>query len=474
MKRLGFLPVALLALLPYLGAIHDPLLYDDRTLLDNRWLVTEAGPASVFTHDYWYGTKHEHSDLYRPLTVLSLAWNIRATPSKEGIRTVNVLLHVLAALTLLGLLRTICRNIGGSGPWPFFGAAIFAVHPLASEAVLWAAGRAEILAALFGMLALGLLIRETPRAKTRFPLRVVASSLLFLLALCSKESAVAWILVAAAYVAVAQAWTTLSRRNLATAAGGWMVALAVVLALRGAAVGWTTHPPPFVDNPLVSVDAGTRAANAVLLFARYVAKMVWPQTLSIEYGFDQIQVQPVVPWAGIAALIIAAAFGAAVVQLLRRKHRSAAFFLLWIPAAFAVTGNLIFPIGTIFAERLAYLPLMGFCALAGIALAAIPKRIWSFVALAVVVGALCARTYVRSADYRGLATLSEATVAASPNSVKALYNAARTRLRLGHPADAVPPLEHALEIWPQYENARRLLEEAKGGGGRSPGGEGEP
>lgn len=465
MKRLRFLPIALLALLPYLGAIHDPLLYDDRTLLDNRWLVTEAGAGNVFAHDYWYGTRHEHSDLYRPVTILSLAWNMRATPSKEGIRGVNLLLHALAALTLLWLLRILAKKLGGNSLWPYFGAAVFAVHPLASEAVLWAAGRAEILAAIFGMLAFGVLV-ATPSGDKRFLRRVVSSSALFLLALGSKESAVSWLVIAAAYLAVTKAWRTYSRRELVTAAGGWLVALAVFLTLRGGAVGWTTHPPPFVDNPLVNAGAATRVANAVVLFARYVGKMIGPQTLSIEYGFDQIPVLPLLPWAGIAAAAIVAAYAATIVWLLRRKRTTLAFLALWIPAAFAVTGNLAFPVGTIFAERLAYLPLMGFCALAGIGLAAIPKRAWSFAALAAVVAACGARTYVRGADYRDLATLSEATVAASPSSVKALYNAARTRLRQGHAAEAIPLLERALAIWPEYENARRLLEEARGRGGR--------
>jgi len=69
---LALAALALLAALPYLGALGSPLLHDDRTLLDNRWLTTEANPVSVFAHDYWFGTKHEQSDLYRPLTVLSL------------------------------------------------------------------------------------------------------------------------------------------------------------------------------------------------------------------------------------------------------------------------------------------------------------------------------------------------------------------------------------------------------------------
>jgi hypothetical protein len=50
-----------LASIAYGASIHNPLIYDDRTLLDNAWLA--GGRSSVgVPHDYWHGTKHEASD----------------------------------------------------------------------------------------------------------------------------------------------------------------------------------------------------------------------------------------------------------------------------------------------------------------------------------------------------------------------------------------------------------------------------
>jgi hypothetical protein len=466
-KRFAWLALAVLALLPYLGAIHHPLLYDDRTLLDNRWLTTEAGPVSVFQHDYWHGTKHERSDLYRPLTVLSLAWNMRYAGSREGVRIVNALLHVLATLALLEIFRRLCRDLGGDGPWPFFGAALFAVHPLASEAVLCAVGRAEILAALFGMFAFGRFLSLENGTRRRAAV-IAASAACFFLALCSKESAVSWVAIAAAYLAVTSAWKRYERRDLLWTAAGWLVSLAAFLVLRGQAVGWTVHPPPFVDNPLVAADAVTRGANAVLLFARYLAKALWPASLSIEYGFDQITVLPLLPWAGVCAVAIAAAIVAGIVVLVRRGSFAAAFLIAWVPAAFAVTGNFLFPIGTIFAERLAYLPLMGMCGLAGIGLASIPRRRWGIAALGVLLAAGAGRTIARGRDCADLATLSEATASSSPRAVKALVNAGRTRLRQGRAAEAIPLFERAIAIWPDYTRARELLEQARSGASAPP------
>jgi tetratricopeptide (TPR) repeat protein len=466
MKRLGWIALLVLAVGPYLGAIHAPLLYDDRTLLDNSWLVREAGPVSVFQHDYWFGTKHQSSDLYRPLTVLSLAWNARATPSKEGFRAVNLAAHAVATLVLCWMLQTIVNRRKGTGrqkrgqsPAAWIAAAVFAVHPLASESVLWVVGRAEIFSAILGMVSFALFVRlDAEEGLGGRPLAL--SVALFLSALCFKESAAAWLVIGALWLLLRRESAASPGKLVAARAAFYLTALAAFGVLRASVVGWGRDAPPFVDNPLVAVDGATRAVNAVLLFARYGAKMIWPRTLSVEYGFDQIPVVPVLPWGAIGAGCFAAAFAVGVVTLHRKGHAGPAFLAAFVPAAFAVTGNLAFPIGTMFGERLAYLPLAGMCGLAGLALAAVPKNLWRGAAVSILLVAGAGRTIVRGGDYRDAATLSEATAAASPRAVKALVNAGRVRLRQDHPALALPLLQRAVAIWPDYARAWELLADA--------------
>jgi hypothetical protein len=454
MNRLAWLALAALAVLPYAATLRSPLLYDDRTLLDNRWLAHDAGPASVFEHDYWYGTRHAGSDLYRPATVLSLAWNLRLLPSKEGIRAVNVVLHVIAVLAVFGMLARITDR---SAAW--IGAALFAVHPLASEAVLWAVGRAEIAAAIFGIVAFVALVGASRVPGTPWP-RLAIASMAFFAALAFKESAVSWLAIGIAWIATRSPEDRPGGRRLLAPAVALALPLLAYLALRGAAVGWAHHAPPLADNPLVAVSATTRVANAVLLFVRYAGKMVWPATLSIEYGLDQIPIVPALPWGAIAA---AAASGAVVAILLalRTAGRTAAAFLAaLVPCSFAVTANALFPIGTIFAERLAYTGLIGFCGLAGLLLSRIGDKRWRAAAVALLLVAAASRTIARGRDYRDLETLTEATVEASPRAVKALANSGRTRLRAGDAAGARERLERAVTIWPEYTSAWRLLAEA--------------
>ena len=449
MKRLALAALVVVAAIPYVGAMRSPLLYDDRAILDNRWLVNEAGPISVFQKDYWFGTRHERSDLYRPLTVLSLAWNVRVAPSREGVRAVNVAAHAAVALALFWMLTAIV-----SVEAALCGAALFAVHPLASEAVLTAVGRAEIFAAILGLVSFRVFVSLEDRHDLG-GWRLAASAAAFLAALCFKEGAAAWLVIGAAFVASSHETDRPSPRRVAGRAAVYLGVFAGFVVLRGSVVGWGHQAPPFVDNPLVAVDGATRAANAVILFGRYVLKMVWPGTLTVDYGFDQIPVVPLFPWGAIEAAGVMLAFALAVVGL--RRSRSAGFLALSIPSAFAVTGNFAFPIGAIFGERLAYTSLLFFCGLSGLALASIANVSWRRVLLALLVVACAARTIARGRDYHDLTTFNEATAHASPRAVKALVNAGRTRLRAGDASGARPMLERAVAIWPDYARAWRLL-----------------
>lgn len=460
--------LVLLATVPYLGSLSYPLLYDDRTLLENPWLG-RAGAMEVFRRDFWYGSRHAGSDLYRPLTVLTLAWNLRAAPTRVGFRAVNLLLHAGAVLAVFGMLERVASRLGsaregkaeGDGaprPEALCGAALFAVHPLGSQAVLTAVGRAEILAAVLGISALVSAL-DAAAGRRRRQVRLWGSSALLLGALFSKESALVWPGLLLLWWLVARSRAG-AARTLRAVVVAWIGAVTLFLAARAAAVGWALQEPPWVDNPLVRVGVATRAVNAVLLQGLYLAKMVLPATLSVEYGYAELPVVPAFPWGIAGAVALLGAWAAAAV-LLARRWPAGLYLWAFVPVAFSVTSNVSLPIGTVFAERLAYLPLAGACGLAGglivRSLGAPGPRI--ALALGVLV-LLAARTAARARDYRSLVAFDEATAAASPRSVKALANVGRTRLRTGRPREAVEALERAVRIWPDYPRALALLAEA--------------
>ena len=88
----------------------------------------------------------------RPVVLLSLAINywigeIDAT----GYHVVNVAIHLLAGLTLFGILRRmLTQRFGGSADWLAFAVALlWLVHPLQTQSVTYIIQRSESLMGLF-------------------------------------------------------------------------------------------------------------------------------------------------------------------------------------------------------------------------------------------------------------------------------------------------------------------------------------
>jgi tetratricopeptide (TPR) repeat protein len=207
-------------------------------------------------------------------------------------------------------------------------------------------------------------------------------------------------------------------------------------------------------------DIGYRLANFYML--RLIASDPNVLRLSADESFNQV---PVVESPTDPRLLLAGAAAAALALGLwvgRRRTRPLLFGVAFFLGAFAVTANVLFPIGTIKAERLAYLPSFGWClACAFLCLRLLPAatrvRVAAFAALLVLLGA---RTWVRNADWADNLTLFERTVATSPNSARAHNNVGALYGQSGRYADAIVHYREALRILPDYPLAAAGLARA--------------
>src|SRR5512143_1191776 len=142
--RWAFAAIALLAALPYLNALGGDFVFDDVGVIRDNPAVQRDAPWRVFT------TVYEPGALYRPLTMLSYVANARADRGPLGFHAVNVALHVAVAIAFYALALQLLA--APHAAW--IAAALFAVHPIHTEAVSGIVGRAELLAALAGLAAL--------------------------------------------------------------------------------------------------------------------------------------------------------------------------------------------------------------------------------------------------------------------------------------------------------------------------------
>jgi hypothetical protein len=434
-------------------------------LLDSRILIrhdprlralTLDNLRSVLTQDYWWAGNRVDG-LYRPLTTLSYLIDAAVLGHGDrpaGYHAVNLLLHWgNAALGYVLLLRL----LGGRVP-AFLAAALFAVHPVATEAVTNLVGRADLLATL-AVLG-GLLLHARGPAGAHALRAQLATALSLGLGLLAKESAIVLIAVVPLYDLVFRVRAAARWRDQIPfrAYAGFGAALLLVWWLRARLYAAAPpEPTAFLDNPLVGADFWTARLTAMKVLGQYVALLVWPAHLSWDYSYDQVPlVQPAfTSWENAQALLALAGFAGALVLAVWtcRRLPALAFLLAFFLVALLPTANLLFLIGTTKAERLLYLPSLAFAGLVALGVTAATRRLAAppladRVAAAVLVGLIAAgalRTVARNHDWQDELRLAESGVAASPRSLKThlwLAQALATRYGAGDPAQLDRMIAH--------------------------------
>ncbi len=395
-------------------------------VMDNRGLILEdarirAATAEnaglIFGHSYWW--PYGESGLFRPLTTLSYLFNYAMLGNGEhpagyhwinyGLHAVNVLLVYALGLRLLADWRR--------AAWI---AALWAVHPVITESVTNIVGRADLLAGLGVLGGLLLYLKSTDHTGWRRWAYLGGLSAATAVGVFSKESAVMVLPVIGLYEAV---WWKQRRQvwGLIWGSLAMMAPIEVMLYQRSAVLSSAPAAMfPFYDNPIVGAGFVAGRLTALQVMGKYVALLVWPARLSSDYSWAQIP--PVgggaTDWLAFVAL--AAAFGAGV--LVWRGNRNALFVAGAALLAFLPTSNLLFPIGTIMAERFLYLPSIAFAAAVVAAVYAAGKRAGDErvmpVLLCLIATAFAARTWVRNLDWRDDLSIGRAAVRASPASFK--------------------------------------------------------
>lgn len=417
-------------LLPNLLTLSGGFIFDDVPLVvENESLHSFSGLSEIWTEPFW--PDRPLLTLYRPITksiwlLLWLAGGGSAIPFH--------LFNLLLGSSVVVLLHSYLLELGIPSLVSFLGAFLFALFPIHVEAVAPVFGSAELLAATFGLAALLLHRRDH---------RVLALAL-FALAVYSKESAAA--LAAIGFLAAKRPRTRYVPDAIAAA-----LIIASILVVRSM-VATGMEGIPSADNPASLQNPFWRIATALWVQCLYLWKTVVPIHLAVEYSYKQI---PLVVRLGDARAIAGIALLLGSVWIVWKEKEYAPGVLAWwiffLPAA-----NLIFPIGTIMAERLAYLPSAG-AALVLATWLAKRKRLRQRKPLLLFLAALFiiygGRTFVRNLVWTDTERFYTALVVDSPNSVRAHFGRGVYLASRGRDEEAVEAYERASEILPSFADA---------------------
>ncbi len=179
----GSLVVVLTAVAAYGTSTGGGWVFDDHRFVEqNPALDTVDVPAYFRDPETASASEGIHPDIYRPIRTFDYAVDTAVFGRDDAppFRWENLLLHALAAILVFRLAWRVAGERVDAG---LLAGLLFAVHPVAVEAVAWVSSRGDLLA-LVGMLA-ALLVLERPGVG-----RTLLGALLALLACFAKESAV--------------------------------------------------------------------------------------------------------------------------------------------------------------------------------------------------------------------------------------------------------------------------------------------
>jgi protein O-mannosyl-transferase len=322
---------------------------DDRYVTENPHVHQGLNWGTVA----WALTAREQGN-WHPLTWLSHALDyqlFRQNPA--GHHFTSLLIHAANAVLLFLLLMYATGRLGPS----LFVAALFAFHPINVESVAWVAERKNVLSTFFFFAALGTYCWYARKPGWK---RYLAFTGLFILGLMSKP-----MVITLPFVLLLLDYWPLGRIQ-GSPTGALPVTQAPIsrllaekvplLALSGASAVITMQAQQAggAVRSITQFSLGVRLENAVVAYATYLWKMIWPSHLAPLYPHpgDSLAAWQV----GISALALVA------ITAVVLKFRSKRYLLtgwLWF------LGTLVPVIGLVqvgeqaMADRYAYIPLIG-------------------------------------------------------------------------------------------------------------------
>nr|XP_006633614.2 PREDICTED: transmembrane and TPR repeat-containing protein 3 isoform X1 [Lepisosteus oculatus] len=452
----------------YWNSLFCGFVFDDvSAILDNKDLRPTTPLQNLFLNDFW-GTpmseERSHKS-YRPLTVLTFRLNYMFSElSAMSYHLLNLLLHAVVCIIFLRVCRLFLDKKSS-----LVAALLFAVHPIHTEAVTGVVGRAELLSSIFLLAAFLSYTKSKGSDNSIVWTPIALTVLLVAVATLCKEQGITVIGVCCVYeVFVAQGFTLpmlvdtllqvlrgkdgLPYSILQTLLKLIVLIISTLLLVIIRVQVIQSQLPVFTrfDNPAAVSQTPTRQLTFNYLLPVNAWLLLNPSELCCDWTMGTIPlVESLLDVRNLATISFYCLLGMMVYQSLRYSENSSktvimALSLIVLP--FIPASNLFFPVGFVVAERVLYVPSMGFCILVAhgwrkIAQNGNLKNI-AWLGVAILLASHAVKTVHRNWDWESEYTLFTSALKVNKNNAK-LWN------NVGHALENQNNYERALKYFLQ-------------------------
>lgn len=408
----------------------------------------------------------------RPVVDVSLALNYAGGGERStGYHAVNVTIHVLAALTLFGVIRRTLRSevfhgrFDGSASWlAWVTALLWAIHPLQTQSVTYVIQRAESMMGLFYLLTLYCVIRSSNSTRG-FQWRIAA------IAACALGMGSKGVMVTAPVVVLmydrvflSRSWREPFRRRwgLYTGLGcTWLV-----LWFCGV-VGGVLDPSrsrATIGFGFGGITALEYAQTQFGVLVRYLSLSLWPYPLCLDYNLPVTRA-----WSSIvlpAVVVVPLSVGSVWAVIRGRWY---GFVGVWFFVILSPTSSFIPIKDTMFEHRM-YLSLAGVLVMLVVGGFVVLDSLWigyglsrrrrllSTVVVLLAVGTASGYTTIRrNRDYHGAITMWRRVIAVRPNNARAHENLGSFLVVAGRKHEAIAEYRRSVQLDPDFAAAQANL-----------------
>jgi Tfp pilus assembly protein PilF len=328
---------------------HDFINYDDPSyVLDNQMVRKGLSLDGIS-----WAFKTTTASNWHPLTWFSHMLDFQLFgKNPAGHHLTNLFLHLANTLLLFIILKDMTVSYWCSA----FVAAMFALHPQHVESVAWVSERKDVLSLFFGLIALSFYANYVKMSSIK---NYMISLLFYIMSLMSKPTLVTlpFVLVLLDYWPIGRFSSVNFRQH-----QFWLDIRHLLfekipfftLSLLSCIITYYAQHQGGSVGSLKIIPISVRISNALISYAGYLDKTLWPRSLSVLYPYPEI-------------IFISEAIGAALIIffisifVLYLKKRFAYLFVGWL----WYLGILVPMIGIVqvgtqtSADRYTYVPLIG-------------------------------------------------------------------------------------------------------------------